>query len=337
MSHRHPIPDFTPYWLFRDGHSQTLAGVYLPRTMPEETARQQIVTLADGDRIVLHDDQPPAWNPGDLTAVLVHGLAGSHASPYMRRIAGKLNAAGVRTFRVDLRTCGAGLTLARLPYHSGRSADVREALFEVTRLCPGSPLALLGFSMGANISLKLAGEAPDANPPALESVFAACPPVDLKRCVRHLQQGVGRLYDRYFAKLLLGHVNRWQAVVADAPRPDFPRIPRSIEEFDDMFTGPVCGYQGAADYYAESSAAQYVPAIRVPTLIVAAADDPMVSPQPLRDLDRPREVQLHLARGGGHMGFLSRPNGDPDRSWLDWRAVEWVLSHGAPRRDPSGR
>ncbi len=328
MIHRPMIPDFAPHWLLRDGHSQTLAAVYLPQKKSVETATQRIVALSDGDRIVLHDNAPSDWQPGGRVALLVHGLAGSHASPYMRRIAAKLVDVGVRAFRIDLRTCGAGLRLARLPYHSGRSSDVREALFEITRLCPSSPIALLGFSMGANIALKLAGEAPDSNPQELESIFAACPPVDLKRCVRHLQRGVGRLYDRYFAKLLLRHIDRWQAVVPDAPRPTFSSIPRSIEEFDELFTGPVCGFGGSSAYYAESSAAQYVPAIRVPTLIVGSNDDPMVSPEPLRDLDRPKEVQLHLTSGGGHMGFLGRSNGDPDRSWLDWRAVEWVVSHG---------
>lgn len=326
MSSSFPVPSFHPRWLLGGGHRQTLAGVYLPQNLPAEKAAQHVVTLSDGDRVVLHDDTPACWQPGGRVALLIHGLAGCHGSPYMRRIAGKLNSRGVRTFRLDLRTCGAGLTLARLPYHSGRSQDAREVVFEIERFCPGSPIALLGFSMGANIALKMAGEAAEQNPAALESVFAACPPVDLKRCVTHLQQGVGRLYDRYFAKLLLRHVERWRQVVPEAPRPEFPRIPRSIEEFDDMFTGPVCGFGGSEKYYAHSSSAQYVPGIRVPTLILAAEDDPMVSPEPLRKLDRPPGVDLYLASGGGHMGFLARRNGDPDRSWLDWRAVEWVLT-----------
>ena len=89
---------------------------------------------------------------------MIHGLAGCHQSPYMRRIAAKLNAGGIRTFRMDLRGCGAGALLARLPYHSGQSADAAAALETIAGICPGSPATLIGFSLGGNIALKLVGE-----------------------------------------------------------------------------------------------------------------------------------------------------------------------------------
>ncbi|MFM7158852.1 MAG: alpha/beta fold hydrolase, partial [Planctomycetaceae bacterium] len=233
MASRTAIPDFRRQLLFPDGHSQTLAGVWLSQQLPVETAERHEVCLSDGDRLVLHSETPADWQSGGPVAVLVHGLAGSYRSPYMRRIAGKLAARGIRSYRLDLRTCGAGLSLAHRPYNSGRSADVREAIREVTRLSPGSPVGLLGFSMGANIALKLAGEDSRGKPPELVSVFAVCPPVDLQRCVRHLQATLlGRMYDRYFAKLLWKHVRLWQSATPTAPRFDFPHRPRSIEEFD---------------------------------------------------------------------------------------------------------
>ncbi len=54
-------------------------------------------------------------------------------------------------FRLDLRGAGAGVSLARLPYHSGRSDDVRAALEGIARLCPSSPTTLVGFSLGGNV------------------------------------------------------------------------------------------------------------------------------------------------------------------------------------------
>src|SRR5262245_55436276 len=114
---------FRPHFLLRGGHAQTLAGVFLGRRAGESVgprpAVQCQVALADGDRIVLHDNSPSGWREGDRVALLIHGLCGCHASPYMVRIARKLTGRGVRTFRMDLRGCGAGLALARLPYHSG--------------------------------------------------------------------------------------------------------------------------------------------------------------------------------------------------------------------------
>jgi len=327
-----PVPPrFVSPWLLQGGHRQTLAGVWKPQRFPDETARQHRVCLEDGDQVVVHEDVPGGWRTGDRVALLVHGLAGSHASPYMRRIASRLNGRGVRTFRLDQRTCGAGLTIARRAYHCGRSDDVRTVLWRLSEWCPGSPLALLGFSMGGNIALKMAGEDPGRNPPVLESIFAACPPIELHRCVRHLQRGIGRMYDQYFARLLREHVRVWQQANPEAPAITFRRPPRSIEEFDDVFTAPLGGFASAADYYQKSSAAQFIPSIRVPTLIIAAQDDPMVDPRPLEEIGQTHPVSVHLAEGGGHMGFLSQGQSDPDGWWLDWRAVEWVTHFGNSR------
>jgi len=325
MSRPPVVPSFTSPWFLRGGHRQTLAGVWARQQFAPETAQQHRVPLLDGDLLVLHDDLPPPWQAGDRVALMVHGLAGSHASPYMRRIAARLNARGVRTFRLDQRTCGAGLTLAQRAYHCGRSDDVRTALWWLTEACPGSPVALIGFSMGGSLVLKMAGEAPDQVPTHLQSVFAACPPLELQRCVRYLQRGIRRLYDQYFARLLREHVERWQAANPQAPRVTFRRPPRSIEEFDDVFTAPLGGYASAADYYHQSSPLQFLHQIGVPTTILAAQDDPMVDPHPLRQLVHSAEVTPQLVPGGGHLGFISRGGHDPDHWWLDWRVVDWVL------------
>ncbi|OYV87501.1 MAG: hypothetical protein B7Z73_10010 [Planctomycetia bacterium 21-64-5] len=135
--------------------------------------------LHDGDQIVLHDDCPEGWQPGDRVALLIHGLAGCHQSIYMLRIAARLEELGVRAFRMDLRGCGAGVGLARLPYHAGRSEDAAAALETIARLCPASPVALVGFSMGGNIALKLLGELGEERCGHLDRAVAVCPPFDL--------------------------------------------------------------------------------------------------------------------------------------------------------------
>lgn len=315
--------DFRAHPLLATGHLQTLAGVFLPSRTTAETARQHRVVFDDGDQSVLHDDCPAEWQAGDRTALLIHGLAGSHASPYMVRIAGKLNRRGVRTFRMDLRGCGAGSGLARFPYHSGRSKDAAAALRKISELCPNSPTTLIGFSLAGNITLKLLGEAPRDLPANLDRAVAVCPPVDLMQCVRSLARGVNRFYDRHFVRQLVQQVAEQRRQIPQIPALDKKRLPRGVWEFDEAFTAPVCGFGTAANYYRLSSSAQFVPEIRLPTLILAAADDPLVPGEMIRNLNVPEAVTLCLTRSGGHLGFIGRSNGDPDRRWMDWRVVEW--------------
>jgi predicted alpha/beta-fold hydrolase len=327
---------FQPHPLLRGGHLQTLAGVYLPWPALAYRAEKHCVTLADGDRIILHDDCPAEWQPSDRSAVLIHGLAGCHTSGYMQRIAHKLSARGVRAFRMDLRGCGAGAGLARLPYHSGRSEDAAAALEAIARLVPLSPTTLAGFSLGANITLKLLGELGQRTCGNLDSAVAVCPPVDLAACSRQISRAINRPYDRYFVTLLSRQIAAAMSMAPDSVGVALARRPRSLWEFDNEFTAVVCGFGTADDYYREASSAQHIPSIRIPTLVLASRDDPMIPPDALSAVSLPPSVRVHWTDHGGHLGFVGRGGTDPARRWMDWRVVEWVLaqSGAAPERIP---
>lgn len=318
------FPPFRAHRLLPGGHMQTLASVYLPGRSPPYSAQQHQVLLADGDRIVLHDDCPANWDPSGMAVLMVHGLAGCHQSGYMRRISSKLNLQGVRTFRLDLRGCGAGFALARWPYHSGRSDDALRALEHIHRTCEQARTALIGFSLGANIILKLLGELGEQVPPYLSGAVAVCPPVDLLASVQQLQLRGNRLYDRHFVRLLLRQVHARNHAVADAATVAFPRRPRTLREFDEFFTAKVCGFASSEDYYRRSSSGPLLPRIQVPTLILASRDDPLVPVGPLENASRSASVHVHLTDGGGHVGFIARGGTDPDTRWLDWRVVRWI-------------
>src|SRR5262249_14322043 len=153
-------------------------------------------------------------------------------SSYMLRVAAKLRARGVHVFRMDLRGCGAGLALARHPLNAGRSEDAAAVLEYLHREYPEAPIHLVGFSMGANIALKLAGELGGAAPSHLASVMAICPPIDLAECTRNIQRGVNQLYDRKFVNALVRHIGQRGRLVPDAPtRPLVPK-PRRLMDFD---------------------------------------------------------------------------------------------------------
>lgn len=314
---------FRPHPLFRNGHIQTIAAAYLPGPRAPYKAQQHQVALADGDRVVLHDDCPATWQAGDRVALVIHGLSGCHSSPYMIRIAARLEQAGVRTFRMDLRGCGAGLALAKLPYHSGRSEDAAAALGYIARLCPESPAALVGFSMGGNIALKLVGELGEQACGHLDRAVAVCPPIDLAAAVEQLHRPRALLYERHFIKRLVQAVRARERAIPDLPITDFRRLPRSLWEFDDLFTAPVCGFGNAANYYRQAAAIRVVHHMRLPTLVIASEDDPLVPVTPLERLRGNEAVELRITRHGGHVAYIGWRE---HRRWLDEQISQWVTA-----------
>lgn len=261
--------------------------------------------------------------------MLMHGLAGCHGSNYMVRIAGQLVDRGVRVFRLDHRGSGAAAERAKFPYHAGRSDDVRFAFDKASRLCPGSLGGLAGFSLSGNMLLKMLGEdgLGGRRPAYLACAVAVNPPIDLELCSQAMRNGFNRLYDRHFTKLLLPHVEQRLRTFPDAPRPigDWP--PSTLRQFDDQYTAPASGFDGVEHYYSESSAAQFIPDIDVPTLIVTADDDPLIPVESFRELPAVPAVQVEITSHGGHLGYLGRPPDPAFRRWIDWRVVTWFAKH----------
>jgi predicted alpha/beta-fold hydrolase len=185
-------------------------------------------------------------------------------------------------------------------------------------------LALVGFSLGGNLVLKLLGEAAAEPLPPVDRGIAVCPPVDLDLCCRALAHGLARWYDRHFVSLLLRQVARRTRQCGNGHGSPFQRRPRTLYEFDERYTAPVSGFASAAHYYRESSAAAYIERIVVPTRVLIAADDPVVPRESYESAAWPAAVQRIETRHGGHLGFIGRRGVDPDRCWMDWRVVEWV-------------
>jgi predicted alpha/beta-fold hydrolase len=314
---------FSPLPLLGNPHVQTLLGHFLPAPAVPFATTPHILPLPDGDALVLHDTVPPGWGPGDPVGILVHGLTGSHASRVIRRLARLLLTRRVRVVRLDLRGAGRGLLLAQRGYHAGCSADVRRAVEEVHRGCPASPVWLAGVSLGGNVVLKLAGEAADAPVPGLARVAALNPPIDLEECSNLLARRANRIYEGAFVRGLVAEVTRRMRLLPDTLQVRFPRK-LTIRAFDDLYTAPCWGFASAGDYYRRSSALPWVPRIRLPALVLTARDDPFVAVGPFEGLACPENVAVHIAPGGGHVGFLGR-DGTGGFRWAERVLVDWLL------------
>lgn len=291
------------------------------------------VALDDGDVVIIHDDCPQGWRPGDQVALLNHGLIGSHQSPLLVRLTAKLTARGLRVFRWDMRGCGAGEGLARFPYHAGCSHDLSQVIAAVVGICSPigsnhrSFLNLVGVSLSGNILLKYLGEHPERVPHEVRRAVAVNPPIDLSSSLTVMKRSLAGWYDRHFASKLFDGLVQRRRQCPTAPMPAVWQRPKGLKEFDDWYTAPISGYGTADNYYRTCSAAQFLSNIRIPTSIITSCDDPIVPVSIFQETSRwSSQIQLAITSGGGHVGYFARKGLDPDEFWLDWRIIDLMTA-----------
>ncbi len=335
--------NFVPHPLVFNGHLQSLLGVRWRTDEPPYQAKQHPVMLDDGDQVMLHEDGP-LYGGNRQSAesapvvLLVHGLAGSYLSSYMRRTAHRLTQQGYRVFRMDLRGCGAGEGIAKLPTHCGRSTDVASALFYIAELYPDAETSLVAFSMGGSQALNMLAEAGEMRIGNLQRSFVVCPPIDLLHVEQHFRTFWGRRYNNFFVSLIWPQIlRRWESFPELAPTP-IPARPKRLYNIDEIVVAPTCGFSSPEDYYRQASPGPKLPSIKQPVTILFSEDDPVVPVEPLFDSLHSSSIETITTHHGGHLGFLSSRHNDPDFRWLDWRIIDWLAEgRTAKSKDEGGR
>jgi len=320
------VKEFIPHRALRNGHLMTIAASFWRREYPRLPAgaarlfQTEPGTQVRGD---CHFHQNSRERP---TLVLLHGLEGSSESNYMLGTAEKAWVAGFNVVRLNQRNCGGTERLTESLYHSGLSCDIRAVVLELIERDGLPEIFAAGFSMGGNLVLKMAGEFADAAPGELRGFVAVAPSFDLAACAAELELPKNFLYERHFVTRLKRRMRHKASLFperyANGLESDLARV-RSVREFDNRITARYCGFRDAADYYAQSSAMRVIGAIRKPTLIVAAEDDPVVPFAMFANeaLRANPNISVIAARRGGHCAFISREGGE-GRFWAEARIVE---------------
>ncbi len=321
--HAKAVPPFVPHRWLRGGHAQTIGGRYLGSGGCHLESMAHQIELEDGDRLCVLESTPRTWTRGDPAALLVHGLAGSADSPYVVRFAHRLWQMGVRVVRMNFRGAGEGFGLARGITHAGRSEDLRAAMDWLADRSAGSAIALVGFSLGANLALKLAAEAAHRPVSGFDCVLPASPPLDLRACALAMSQPGNRIYDWNFVRWLRAEARRRHQAFPDLGPPTLEEV-RSVYQFDDRYTAPRNGFASADDYYAHSSAGPLVPRVILPGLVVHATDDPLIPAEPVANVQFPPSLRLELTPHGGHLGYISQVPWWGGRRWLETRLAAWL-------------
>jgi predicted alpha/beta-fold hydrolase len=311
---------FEPF--FKNPHLSTMAGNFWARPKVDQRwpVKAVVYRTAPEVSVLVHSQRPDAAPRGEM--ILVHGLEGSSDAGYARSMAYAALEAGFATHRFNMRSCGGTENLALSNYHSGQTSDLLHVVREL-REKSDLPIYLVGFSLGGNVVLKLAGELGGDARGLIAAVCAVSTPIDLKACATALGKPENFIYEKRFLQRLGDRIRLRNRQAPELYSLEPLQRVRTIYDFDDLYTGPLFGFGNADNYYATQSANRFIGNIRIPALLVQAKDDPLI---PFSVYDHPAFgenpcLTLVAVEHGGHLGFISRR---PPRFWLDTLVMGWL-------------
>lgn len=322
---------FAPALGTAGGHRQTLLGYWFRRHLGWEAAAQDLVVEAGADVRIL---ARVTWQEGPRherpALVIVHGLGGCDAAGYAVATGHLAHARGWHVVRMNMRGAGDAESLCPRLYNAGLDGDLLAVL---AALAPhASAVAVVGFSLGANLSLLALARGGERLPDRVVGVAAVSPPLDLAACADALERPANRLYQAYFVHNLKAAYRRRQRLRPDLYEAGRERGIRTIRQYDDAITAPYGGYGGADEYYRKSSAGPLLGALTRPAFVLAANDDPMVPADSVTRWPLPPSglVQREMTPTGGHVGFVA-PTSAPGRFWAAERVMGFVEGLAAER------
>lgn len=322
-----PAP-FVPRPGLAHGHVMTVFAWARNRQFPAlPTPEARLIRVADDTQVLAHC----YWQPdraGRPALLALHGLEGSSSAHYMRGLADKAFRRGWNAILLNQRNCGGTEALTPGLYHSGLTNDPRNVIRALVREDGIRAVGVVGYSLGGNLTLKIAAESGDHPDVPIAGVVAVSPTMELETCVRSIERRANYPYQWNFVRNIKARMRRKAALWPG--RFDLTPLSRiwTIRSFDDHYTAPLNGFGDATTYYHRASSRRIVGRIAVPTLILSAADDPFVPPSQFHDAelaDHPF-LTVRVQPHGGHCGFVGLPSAADDGYWAEASAVGFLAS-----------
>ena len=320
------VRPFVPRPWLTNGHAMTIFAWARTRQFPALPAPEaRPFRLSDDATVVAHC----YWQrerAAAATLVALHGLEGSSEAHYMRGLAHKAWQRGWNAVLLNQRNCGGTEHLSKGLYHSGLTADPRQVMRMLAAEERLRAFGVVGYSLGGNLTIKLAGELGDGTDPPIRGVVAVSPTIDLATCVHAIERRSNVVYEWNFVRHLKARMRRKVDVLPGSFDLSALGPIRTIRAFDDAYTAPHHGFAGAADYYHRASAMRVVDQIRIPALILTAQDDPFVPPAQFQNaaVRSNPHVQVRIERHGGHCGFVAAAENGSDGYWAEDVAVQFL-------------
>jgi len=311
---------YKPPFLFKKAF---VATVYsgLVRKVDLEQTRERL-ELEDGDFIDL--DWSYAKEKSNKVIILLHGLEGHAQRPYLTGAAKLFNQNGIDAISVNFRGCSGEPNRKYYAYHSGATQDLHTIVMHAIQNKNYKEIYIKGISLGGNLALKYLGERDDL-PSEIKACVAISVPCSLKHSAKQLHSFKNKLFHDRFKKKLVNSLKVKQNQFPDELSQEQFNAIKTLNDFDEIYTSKAHGFKDALDYYEKSSSLQFLPNIKVPTLIINALNDSFLTPEcfPVKAAKNNPNLYLEMPKYGGHVGFIQRGN----FYYNEKRALEFVESH----------
>lgn len=312
-----PSTDYQPpYWLF-NAHLETIYPAVFRKVSIEQACESLVINTPDSDYFQLDYYDRRSAN----TVIISHGLEGNSRRPYILGMAGIFLENGWNVIAWNYRGCNDRPNKTIKSYHSGFTEDLAEVIRfadkpEIKRI------ALIGFSLGGNLTLRYLGDDGLVNPKICSAVVFSVP-IDLHQSCLQISEPSNFLYSRRFLKSLKVKIVEKAKLFPEIDITPLSKI-HDLKSFDDYYTAPLHGFRDAIDYYKQCSAKYVLDQVTTPTMLVSAGNDPFLTPDCFPTSLAKEHKYLHLVapHRGGHVGFttINRSN----RYWSEIKALEFV-------------
>ncbi len=313
---------YRPPFLFKNGHFSTIYSG-LVRSIDGVEQKRERLELNDGDFLDL--DWGIASNDASKVVILLHGLEGNAQRAYIMGSVKAINEAGMNACAVNLRSCSGETNRLYRSYHSGATEDLEAVINHILETKNYSEVILKGFSLGGNLTLKYLGEAREV-PKQIKAAIAVSVPCSLHSSLKQLLLPKNILYAIRFKKNLVEKLKAKQRLFPDKITDADIKAVVTLKDFDDVYTSRAHGFKDALDYYTQCSCLQFLPAIKVPSLIINARNDSFLGPEcyPEKEAEKNKNLYLEMPHYGGHVGFFDREN----TYYTEKRAIKFLNDIG---------
>ncbi len=308
---------YVPPLFFKNAH---LATIYygLFRRVNGVVQKRERLTLSDGDFLDL--DWSDSITSSKKLVILLHGLEGDGQRPYITGSAKLLNQNGYDACAVNYRGCSGETNKLYRSYHSGVTEDLKEVINHILKTKDYSDIYIKGFSLGGNLVLKYLGEAETISK-EIKGAVAVSVPCNLHSSCQQLLSFKNILYAIRFKGNLISKLKQKQALFPELISDSDIKKIKTLKDFDDIYTSKAHNFKDALDYYTQCSSLQFLPYIKVPSLIINALDDSFLGPEcyPFAEVEHNPNLYLETPKYGGHVGFWGKQN----ITYTEKRALEF--------------